>query len=77
MEEIEKVAKRVKLDSKGKAIHDYTEATYICGYCGKKFKMDVTKISYASPIGRRYNQRHSVSTQVKCPRCGNFLKTWE
>lgn len=42
---------------------------YDCGYCGKNFKIVVRKTGAS--------KKAYVSTQVKCPRCGNFLKTWD
>jgi len=39
------------------------ELEYVCGWCKHKFKQRVGK------YGR-------VSSQVRCPVCQNFLKTW-
>ncbi len=42
---------------------------YKCGYCQKEFDKEV---------GTSGGEKHStVSTQVKCPSCGNFLTTWD
>lgn len=42
---------------------------YDCGWCGYVFQLRV-RLSY----GEKHNR---VSTQVQCPRCKNFLNTWE
>ena len=34
---------------------------YKCGYCGKEFNQDI-------------GTRQKVSDQVRCPKCGNFIK---
>jgi len=39
---------------------------YACGYCGCKFKQ---------VIGTFGTGRNKRTSQVICPRCGNFLKT--
>ena len=49
---------------------------YICTWCKYKF------ITKAGVTGGQYNEKTGsrsarISSQVKCPRCGNFLKTWE
>jgi DNA-directed RNA polymerase subunit RPC12/RpoP len=41
---------------------------YKCGYCEEEFKMWVGEYSTGE---------HTISTQVVCPGCGNFLKTEE
>lgn len=46
------------------------EKEYFCGFCECVFKQVVYK--YVSK-----GKHGSVSSQVKCPRCGNFLPTWE
>jgi len=43
---------------------------YKCGYCGLEFKQ------YVSKFFSKEGERHNPSSQVKCPSCGNFLKTW-
>lgn len=45
------------------------EREYSCGYCKHKFTRLVGKYT-----GRGKHQ--TVSSKVKCPCCGNFLKTW-
>lgn len=42
---------------------------YDCGYCQHTFEQVVRK-----SLG---GKKTIVSDQVKCPRCGNFLKTWD
>lgn len=42
---------------------------YHCGYC---------KYDFEKMVGKSEGGKHStVSSQVKCPNCGNFLKTWD
>jgi len=45
---------------------------YFCGYCRHKFK------AYAKRTGSyvKGTCRNTCSNQIKCPECGNFLKTW-
>jgi rubredoxin len=45
---------------------------YSCGFCGFKFQQYVCK---SGKQGK--GKRGDISTQVKCPKCSNFLKTWE
>jgi len=40
---------------------------YMCRWCGHKFEQEV---------GEAGDHHSKVVTQVKCKRCGNFLKTW-
>lgn len=49
---------------------DVLENTYVCNYCSYTFTMRVRKSSTA-------HQKQTASTQVKCPQCGNFNKTYE
>ena len=44
------------------------EEKYFCGFCKFNFKHWV----YKSGEGKK-----SASTQVICPRCTNFVKTWK
>lgn len=55
-----------------KEAKEKTEKTYKCDWpgCGNTFKMLVGRKT--SSKGKKGN----VSSQVKCPRCGNYLKTW-
>jgi DNA-directed RNA polymerase subunit RPC12/RpoP len=47
---------------------DKEERKYKCGWCRKEFKQNV---------GNSGGGKHSnVSSQVKCPNCGNFIKTY-
>ena len=43
---------------------------YHCGYCGYNFKHWVGTYDATG-------KHESVSTQVKCPKCTNFLKTFD
>ena len=43
---------------------------YECFYCGHKF---VQYVGTYNGVGKHNNG----SDQVKCPKCTNFLKTWE
>ena len=49
---------------------DKTLMSYHCGYCKYDFQRLVGTSSGNKGKG-------GVSTQVKCPQCNNFLKTWE
>jgi len=46
-----------------------TLTEYKCGYCKKEFKAYVGKFEAKG-------KHASISTQVKCPQCSNFLKTY-
>lgn len=54
--------------------HDPIKKEYVCPYpgCGWKFTRNV---------GKGYSgggtEAQCVSDHVVCPRCGNFLKTWD
>jgi DNA-directed RNA polymerase subunit RPC12/RpoP len=54
---------------------EYSLMKYKCGYCGKEFKQFVRAVMKDTPGG--YKQEIAVSSQVRCPRCKAFLKTWE
>jgi len=41
---------------------------YVCKWCGYKFSQ---KVGYAG------DKHSAVSSQVICPRCKNFIPTWE
>ncbi len=43
---------------------------YKCGWCGNRFKARADTFAGS----RKHNK---VSTQIACPRCGNFIPTWE
>lgn len=45
------------------------EKKYSCGYCEYSF--------VATAKARISNGGRTTSNQIKCPKCGNFLKTWE
>lgn len=45
---------------------------YACNYCGGyEFEQEIRTIRYNN------NSKRGGSNQVKCPRCGNFLKNDE
>lgn len=44
---------------------------YTCGYCGYSFDQAVRKIQMSE------SKRSRVSSQVRCPNCRNFLRTWD
>lgn len=44
---------------------------YNCGYCGFLFKQKVLKDSTSE------SKRSNWSSQVRCPYCKNFAKTWD
>jgi len=49
-----------------------THNTYECDWCGDEFDRHVGNTD--SGGGGKHS---SVSSQVKCYKCGNFIKTWE
>lgn len=51
---------------KGKKIFEYT-----CGYCGFLFRQKVMK-DFANE-----SKRQHFSSQIRCPYCKNFLRTWD
>ena len=46
---------------------------YWCRYCGHLFEKYVGTYGDHTP----HKSNNKVSSQVKCPKCGNGLKTWE
>ena len=65
---IYQVPKILKVDSKGKPSDGAINMKYICSYCEFPFKLVVRKSGSS--------KKTYASTQVRCPACGNFLKTW-
>ena len=58
----------MKIDKDKKELRQYH-----CGYCGNKFEQWVGKCEQYNDAG----QGSAVSSQVKCRKCGNFMKTWD
>lgn len=56
--------------------HEVFKKKFVCPYPGCRwiFEKEVGK-GYTG--GSSSDNSHCVSDQVKCPCCGNFLKTWE
>jgi len=48
-------------------------AKYYCEYCKHEFEQKVGTFG----SHERFVANNCVSSQVVCPKCGNFLKTWE
>jgi len=48
----------------------YENRKYVCGYCTYTFEQAVRRLETGT-------KRGNVSTQVVCPHCKNFLKTWD
>lgn len=46
------------------------EKEYFCPWCGHIFK------AVAGVSGKGEGQQNKVSSQISCPRCLNFIKTW-
>jgi len=44
---------------------------YNCGWCQNSFSKYVSKT-----VTNRKDSKGGVSTQIVCPKCHNFLKTW-
>lgn len=55
--------------------NEYSLRQYECGYCGYEFKQFVRTVMKNTPTGS--NPEASASTQVQCPYCKAFLKTWD
>jgi len=49
-----------------------TTNQYVCDYCGYVF---VQKVRTSS--GEGGSKKQNCSTQVRCNKCKNFLKTWK
>lgn len=47
------------------------ERDYTCLWCRTKFKQSVGKVT-----GIDGGKRQTVSDQVRCPKCRNFIPTW-
>lgn len=47
-----------------------THNVYKCEWCNEEFERFVRNFDGGGKHG-------GVSTQVKCSKCGNFIKTWE
>jgi hypothetical protein len=54
---------------------EYSLRSYKCGYCGYSFKHYVRSTGGQEDFMGRKGKKYS--SQVKCQRCSNFLKTWE
>ena len=62
-----------KVDDEGKS--KKVVLTYIYGFCGFRFEHYVGSTGGGTDAQNRNISK--VSTQVQCPKCTNFLKTWE
>lgn len=51
----------------GKAFKDMKGVDYFCIWCSHKFKHAVVRTA-------DIQSKNTISDQVKCPFCGNFLK---
>jgi hypothetical protein len=47
---------------------------YICGFCGYKFQQKVRRVMGPGAVG--FKGKNNTSSQVRCPFCLNFSKTW-
>lgn len=51
--------------------------TYICDWCSFKFYKTVGSLG-GEPMADASGRKHKkYSSQIMCPSCGNFIKTWE
>ena len=48
---------------------------YYCYWCKNKFQQLVGMALGKGSDGGQGKKR-KISSQVKCPKCGNFIKTW-
>lgn len=58
----------IKKYYKGNKRKGKTWNNYRCDWCGYEFDLGVDNVG---------DGKQSVSTQVKCPTCTNFIPTWE
>ena len=52
----------------------YTLKEYDCGYCHFTFRQYVRRVEHNAEYG--YDAKHT-SSQVRCPYCKQFLRTWD
>lgn len=64
---MEKKGKKFDILGKEKKLKSYR-----CKFCGHEFQQYVSIGGKKGKEGKRGN----VSSQVKCSKCGNFMKTW-
>jgi DNA-directed RNA polymerase subunit RPC12/RpoP len=53
---------------------------YKCTWCGNEFERDVNYVQSDTKIGSNPpvpGHKQSISDQVKCYKCGNFISTWD
>lgn len=67
---------RRKRYGKGKA--EKEKRRYKCGFCGFEFSqwVDSGYSEGGEADKSEYHDPSKCSSQVKCPKCDNFLKTW-
>lgn len=53
------------------------EREYHCGFCKNSFTRVVGRTMHNSRKDGSFGKMRHTSSQVKCPQCGNFVKTWE
>lgn len=58
-----------------KKTSDNKKVNYRCYWCGHQFEKIVEYRSNRNDVTGDSNHS-AVSTQVKCPSCTNFIKTW-
>ena len=57
--------------------NDVVDVDYVCNWCGYAFTLKVRrKTGHAIGTDKKSKHKGNVSTQVKCPYCENFIKTW-
>jgi hypothetical protein len=53
---------------------------YFCEWCGNRFEQNVRYVESEIISGSnppRHGHKQNCSDQVKCPKCCNFISTWE
>ena len=51
---------------------------YKCLWCQYEFERNVNKTEGEIDMKKgKYGKKGTVSDQVACPKCNNFLKTWD
>lgn len=64
--------KRVEAIEREQLKGGHTWQDYTCGFCRACF----SKLVKTSTAQGEEGKGQVVSTQVKCPKCKNFVKTW-
>ena len=50
---------------------------YFCNWCGHEFENRVRRVYGSGSSSFFRGKQRALSNQIRCPMCGNFIKTWE